>query len=98
VNYPEHLNYYTPSTIRRALNAAGFRERRIWTTGISVMRLRGSLTQVKQDNTDPLNDDQQIRGRIESSAFLRLVKNLLNGVLALFRSGDTIKVMATRLQ
>ena len=96
VNYPEHLNYYTPSTIRTALLGAGFQERRIWTTGISVTRLRGSLTRVKQDNTDPKNDDQQLRGRIESSAFLRLARSFLNWSLSLLRAGDTIKVSATR--
>lgn len=98
VNYPEHLNYYTSTTMRTALRGAGFQERRIWTTGISIMRLRGSLTRVKQDNTDPKNDDQQLRGHIESSPVLRVLKDLLNMTLSFFRAGDSIKVLAVRVQ
>ena len=96
VNYPEHLNLYTPSTIGNALGRAGFRSFQLSTTGVSIMRMRASLTSIQQDNTDPGNDDQLIRSSIEKNMLLRWLKHIANTLLNATRSGDTIKVTATR--
>jgi len=96
VNYPEHVNLYTPSTIRKALGHAGFGQIQLSTTGVSILRMRASLTSIQQDNTDPGNDDQLLRSRIEKNKLLTWLKHLANALLNVTRSGDTIKVLATR--
>jgi SAM-dependent methyltransferase len=97
VNYPEHLNYYTPSTLTRALRRAGFKDFTISTTGISVMRLRNSFsTGVPQANVDPHNDDQRLRKTIEQSVLLRGLKGLTNKALTILGVGDSMKLFAVR--
>lgn len=96
LNYPEHLNYFTPRSLRQALKRAGFQDIRIRTTGVSIMRLRNSVTTVQQDNTDPQNDDQRLRVRIEGNTYLRAAKSLANQVLTQFGAGDTLKIWARR--
>lgn len=96
VNYPEHLNLYTASTIGNALGRAGFRKIQLATTGVSIMRIRASLTSTQQDNTDSGNDDQLIRTSIEKNVLLKMLKNCINFLLSVTRSGDSIKVLTTR--
>lgn len=100
INYPEHLNYYTPRTLGRSLKKAGLDVDRIRTTGISVMRLRNSVVAPTkaQANADPGNADQVLRNKIEGNPLLRFMKSTANGLLTLTGMGDTIKVFATKPQ
>lgn len=92
VNYPEHLNYFTPRSITKLLRSNGLKVQEISTTGISITRLRSGWTGVKQSNVDPGNDDQRLRERIEDRRGLQIAKQMVNGFLRLFGIGDTIKV------
>jgi len=94
VNYPEHLNYFTPRSLARTLRAVGFQRIAIRTTGISVSRIRSSRTRSKQENVDPGNDDQRLRHAIDGNAALRLLKRSADGMLTASLRGDTIKVSA----
>lgn len=98
VNYPEHLNYFTPRTLRVLMRGADLPGGRISTTGISVMRVRASRTGVAQDNTDMGNDDQRLRARIEGNLLLRILKSGINFLLDVTRRGDTIKLRVVRPQ
>jgi 2-polyprenyl-3-methyl-5-hydroxy-6-metoxy-1,4-benzoquinol methylase len=100
INYPEHLNYFTPRTLGLSLKKAGLHVERIRTTGISVMRLRNSVVAAPkaQANADPGNADQVLRNKIEGNPLLRLMKSTANGLLTLTGMGDTIKVFATKPQ
>jgi 2-polyprenyl-3-methyl-5-hydroxy-6-metoxy-1,4-benzoquinol methylase len=99
IAYPEHLNYFTPRTLARALRTAGFARIRIATTGISPMRLRNSVAGATvQANADPTNDDQVLRQRIERNPLLGLAKHGVNAALTLLGAGDTIKVFARKAQ
>ncbi len=100
INYPEHLNYYTPRTLGRALTKAGLEVGGVRTTGISVMRLRNSVVAPTkaQANADPGNADQVLRNKIEGNALLRFMKSAANGLLTITGMGDTIKVFATKPQ
>jgi SAM-dependent methyltransferase len=91
INYPEHLNYFTPRSLDRLLREHGFIKVRAMTTGISISRVRSSMTGKQQENVDPNNDDERLRRHIESSKALGMAKALANSVLSSFGKGDTIK-------
>lgn len=99
VNYPEHLNYYTPYTLSKAVKRPGFRIVSISTTGISLMRIRNSFSSGSiQENTDPENDDQKLRNRIENNSTLRLIKSITNRTLTTLGIGDSMKLLAIKPQ
>ena len=87
IEYPEHLVYYTPATVTRLLKNAGFRRKKLITTGFSPQRFKISAGTA----ATPGNSDEQLRQKIEGKSWLRLVKKLLNAALSFTRSGDTLK-------
>lgn len=100
VNYPEHLNYFTPRTLSKALDRAKLQVTGHRTTGISISRLRyrvGSADQ-REANHSPQNSDQRLRSRVEQSPFLQFAKSTTNGLLDLLSLGDTIKLYGQRPQ
>ncbi len=96
INYPEHLNYFTPRTLSRLLKDRSLQVCHVRTTGVSFMRLRNSIRAGggAEKNHEPGNSDQILRNRIEGNRLLRLAKAGVNGLLTLSGSGDTIKVFA----
>lgn len=92
--YPEHLAYYTPKTLNRLFSGLGFEKINIDTKGISPGRLLSSLKSRGNENIDPTEairgTDQQLRIKLESNPFLRLVKNAVNQVLNWSRLGDSM--------
>lgn len=100
VNYPEHLNYFTPATLRRALESAGLSVTACRTTGISVSRLsyRVDSSDQREANHTPMNTDQRLRARIEGNGLLRVGKSSLNALLGMLSAGDTIKMFGARPQ
>ena len=90
-SYPEHLCYFTPRTLDRMLTAEGFKKRALTTTGFSFYRW-----QVRHDRS-PVNKsaaqrkEESIRSALENKSYLRLTKRLANGLLNLFRLGDSMK-------
>ncbi|MCB9170922.1 MAG: class I SAM-dependent methyltransferase [Flavobacteriales bacterium] len=91
VNWPEHLNYYTPRTLTRTLTGAGFMRERVRTTGVSPRRMLRARTRIKEENTDAGNIDQRLRTAIEGRWYLRAAKGLVNAGLDLFGIGDSLK-------
>lgn len=89
--YPEHLTYFTPSTIDFAFRKSGFTKSRLQTTGFSVSRLRAKKGEEMQEYISPDSDDEKLRRSLEGSRWLRVVKELVNSLLTLFGSGDTLK-------
>ncbi len=97
INYPEHLNYFTPRTLKRSLEMTGFRVLEMRTTGISPSRILSSTnarSSIREANTDPDNTDQKLRSRIEQNKYLKFGKKMLNDILTLTSTGDSIKVLA----
>lgn len=100
VNYPEHLNYFTPSTLGKAVRQAGLTVAEHRTTGISISRLRyrtGANDQ-REANHEPQNTDQRLRAQLEGNGLLRFAKNSVNSILGILSAGDTIKMFARRPQ
>ncbi|MBP6698324.1 MAG: hypothetical protein KA175_11945, partial [Flavobacteriales bacterium] len=76
-------------TLRRLARSAGLRQQWMLTTGVHLWRLRGALGRASASTGNP--QDDVLRERIESSTWLKLVKALVNGLLNLFKVGDSMK-------
>jgi SAM-dependent methyltransferase len=96
IEYPEHLSYYTPKTLNYLFTRNGFRKMRVMTTGISFTRIK--VSGQKAENTAPTetlvsatSTDERMRVRSESNPLLKLAKNIVNGMLNLSRTGNSLK-------
>ena len=91
IEYPNHLCYYTKSTLKKLFTENGFKTDRIQTTGISLTRIRTSKGKSDQDFVSETSDDEMVRYKIERNKTLRIGKRLANGILNLFKIGDSLK-------
>lgn len=84
IEYPEHLLYFTPTSLGRWLARHGFQAVRLTTSGLTMSR--------RWEGEKPAGlDQEQVREAIESSPALRAAKRYLNALLGAARAGDTIK-------
>lgn len=90
IDYPEHLSYYTPSTIHFLLNSNGFKKDYLITTGISFTRFNQSMNAESVSESIPVNDET-LRNKIEHNPFLSFLKSTANFTLNLFKAGDSLK-------
>jgi 2-polyprenyl-3-methyl-5-hydroxy-6-metoxy-1,4-benzoquinol methylase len=100
VEYPEHLSYYTPKTLKRLFEKHQFTTLQILTTGISIGRIQlaksKSQTTVNQENTPvtPINfraEDETLRQQAETNPLIKLAKNTINFILNTTGKGDSLK-------
>lgn len=98
IEYPEHLSYFTPATLRSWLERVGFEPTIVTTSGISLSRLRRGPSQASDSATTSADDTEGLRGAIEHSRSLRLAKGGANAALAALAAGDTIKAHFTLRQ
>ncbi|MEZ4739924.1 MAG: class I SAM-dependent methyltransferase [Flavobacteriales bacterium] len=91
VNYPEHLTYFTPSTLRRMAKSAGLRERWLLTTGMSMVRFRTKRSKDPGVRSNAMADQEALRVRLETAWHLKLAKRTIDGLLDLFGIGDSMK-------
>ena len=89
--YPEHLCYYTPSTIKKLMKKVGFKKKKVQTTGVSITRIKTSQGNSSQKYISESSDDEQIRQKIESNRLLGLAKRLVNASLTFFGVGNSLK-------
>ena len=91
--YPEHLTYYTKSTLKQLVVNQGFENISNKTTGISITRIKTSKEKVNKDtkfiayNTE----DEGLRNKIEKRRSLQILKKITNWLLSLLGIGDNIK-------
>lgn len=90
IEYPEHLSYYTPTTIDLLLTNNGFKKLKITTTGISVARIKKSLKRKNNESTEHVSSDESIREQLEFG-YKRYIKLFINGMLNLFGVGNSLK-------
>lgn len=91
IEYPNHLCYYTPETLKNLFQKEGFLKLNVKTTGISLTRLRTSQGKSDQEFVCETSDDEMLRYRIEKNSALKLVKSSTNGILNLLKVGDSLK-------
>ncbi len=89
IAYPEHLSYFTPTTLSSWLSRVGFAPVKVQTTGFSPARLRRGVASANASNRDC--SDEQLRVQVEGSRALRTAKAAVNAALGTTRTGDTIK-------
>lgn len=97
IEYPEHLCYFTPSSLRRWLSQHGLEAESLTSTGISFARLRAAAG-ASEAGGQVAAGDEQLREVVERSAALKLAKTLANGVLGAFELGDTLKARFRRAE
>lgn len=99
VEYPEHLSYYTPSTIDKLLLKKSFKKLKLITTGISLTRYNESKESLSHnsDNKD-YNRDEILRNEIEKKWYLKLLKKLINKILTILGIGDSIKAYYIKIK
>lgn len=93
VTYPEHLCYYTPRTLRFLFQKHGFDVMHLQTTGISISRIKISHHIASAKPVSRESDDEKIRQMAENKWYMRMLKDTANGILTLFKKGDTLKGM-----
>jgi 2-polyprenyl-3-methyl-5-hydroxy-6-metoxy-1,4-benzoquinol methylase len=97
IHYPEHIYYFTLPTIRRVLNKYNFKKIKEETSGFSHARLIYAWRDKRGDkNLKEYNyneKDRELRDAIEKTVILRLIKKMINVILTVFKSGDTLKIL-----
>jgi len=91
VEYPEHLCYFTASTLKRWLSGSGFEAVTVTSTGFRLIRFRESVTSTAGHAAPGACEDDRLREAIERSTSLRLVKSAVNTILSAVSAGDTLK-------
>jgi 2-polyprenyl-3-methyl-5-hydroxy-6-metoxy-1,4-benzoquinol methylase len=95
IEYPEHLIYYTPKTIRSWLEREGFSTLSLTSSGISVGRLRDAVRGRRTEAAPHASGDEALRETLERSPVLGRVKDAVNRTLAASGAGDTLKARFT---
>jgi SAM-dependent methyltransferase len=91
VGYPEHLTYFTASTLPRLVEEVGFRRISLATTGLSLAELRR-----RGAGPAELQADEPLRQLTEEKTIGRLAKRAANFALEATRAGDTLKATFER--
>ncbi len=96
IKYPEHLSYYTSTTLNKLLKETGFSKVKLMTTGISFSHYH--LSKVSEDQRDFTNKstDEKLRKKISKSPVLQMIKKGVNSGLTLLSTGMTLKGFYTR--
>lgn len=104
IGWPEHLSYYTPSTIENLMKRHSLKKVFIQTTGISITRFLSSKKPATAEETREgtafiaeNTQDEKLRNRFESSSILGIVKKTMNSILSATGKGDALKGLFTKI-
>lgn len=91
VQYPEHLNYFTPSALRSLTARHGLREVAVATTGLSIGDIQGAVMSRSGASNGRSGVDEWIRDAGIRHRAVDASRHVANGVLSALELGDTIK-------
>jgi 2-polyprenyl-3-methyl-5-hydroxy-6-metoxy-1,4-benzoquinol methylase len=91
IKYPEHLSYYTPSTLTRMITRQPLQRVKFLTTGISLTRIITSKKKGAEKITGENTTDEKLRRDIESKWYLGVAKKVINWLLTATGTGMTLK-------
>lgn len=89
--YPEHLSYFSPSSLLFLLESNGFQKKKIITSGFSFSRFKNSISKTKQSPFTPNSSDEQIRNVLESGRLLRSLKKIADWFFNISGTGLSMK-------
>ncbi len=92
----EHLSYFTVTSLSAFVESLGMHTFEARTTGFGYHEVLNRLRGEPKEHRPGPEEVQAARQAIESRSGLRALKQGVNGVLALTRLGDTIKLFAER--
>jgi 2-polyprenyl-3-methyl-5-hydroxy-6-metoxy-1,4-benzoquinol methylase len=99
IEYPEHLNLFTPRTLDRLLTAVDLSKRELRTTGVSPTDIRAGLRPARAADVSAGatgGRDERLRSQVASSPALDRAVGAVNAALSRFGLGDTIKALYQR--
>lgn len=91
INYPEHLSYFTRTTLNRIAGKYSLKPTKFLSTGISITRIKTSKGISKEGYVAEHSSDEILRRSIESKWYLAALKNTLNSIFTLTNTGMTLK-------
>jgi 2-polyprenyl-3-methyl-5-hydroxy-6-metoxy-1,4-benzoquinol methylase len=91
IEYPEHLNLFTPRTLDYLLTRAGLEKAELRTTGMSPADIRAGLRPPAADAPSTGARDERLRSQVARSPALGRGVGLANAALSGLGLGDTLK-------
>lgn len=91
IQYPEHLSYYTKSTIGTLGERQGFKTKKLLTTGFSVTRIKNSRQEGTEEVISRDSSDEKLRVAIEKKWYLGIAKEVANALLTFTGLGMSLK-------
>ncbi len=88
IEYPEHLSYYTPKTIKKFFQKHDFYQIRSETTGINIRRFKQSI-----NSPDTAYSGEILREKAETRLIYKALKKCVNSVLNFTHTGDNLKAL-----
>jgi 2-polyprenyl-3-methyl-5-hydroxy-6-metoxy-1,4-benzoquinol methylase len=88
-NYPEHLCFFTPKTMNYGMKHAGFKKKKLLTTGVSLVRAakpKKNTIFIAKDNKD-----EKLRQAMSKNKSMRVLKEVVNTTLTVTGLGLTVK-------
>lgn len=91
IGYPEHLSYYTKSTLNNLVKRHGFKSLKFVTTGISITRIKTSHKKFSEKLISGESSDEKLRRSIEKKWYLGYLKTIANKLLTISNTGMSLK-------
>lgn len=92
----DHVVYFTPRHVRRALRDAGLAPLGVTTANVQPHELFARFRKRGAATPNPMARTMELRETVESSALLRAAKAVVNAGLSATGTGDTIRALAER--
>ncbi len=89
--YPEHLSYFTKSTLCRLAEMHGLKKVRFKSTGISLALMRKPDNKPQVSMNSQAHPDEQLRQKIEKRHVFQIAKQIINFFLTISNTGVTLK-------
>lgn len=89
--YPEHLSYYTKTTVHKLLEANDLEKKYLITSGISITAIRNHFSKKKEKSISNTSTDDIIRTALEVGSGMQWVKFVVNKFLDTLGIGNSLK-------
>ncbi|MFM7217973.1 MAG: class I SAM-dependent methyltransferase [Bacteroidota bacterium] len=94
ITYPDHLCYYSQSSLKRLFSSHGFSAVSVKTTGISIGRVADSLRKHSRQEEQHFHEiDRQWQERLEKPGMMHWLKSFANSLLDMTGKGDSLKAL-----